>query len=278
MRKLLILLLGAILIGILSYFCFLDKAGGIKDDLVLKTQSAFASRQMSWVNLSIKGDNLSMTRIVTLEGTAPSEAMKAEAGRVALAQMGVDGVDNRLAIAKTAKVSEPLPTDVKPTAEPSPVIVPVAVKVASKPEPMPIIDVVAPAKVLEKAPVETVYSCQDEFKKILTGGKINFSSNKAAINPDSYPLLNALVNVAKKCPKDTVAIGGHTDSDGSARYNAKLSTNRANAVKKYLISKGISQNRLKAIGYGESKSIADNSTLAGKAKNRRIEFNVKGVR
>ncbi len=272
------MLLGAILIGILSYFCFLDKAGGIKDDLVLKTQSAFASRQMSWVNPSIKGDNLSMTRIVTLEGTAPSEAMKAEAGRVALAQMGVDGVDNRLAIAKTAKVSEPLPTDMKPTAEPSPVIVPVDVKVASKPEPMPIIDVVAPAKVLEKAPVETVYSCQDEFKKILTGGKINFSSNKAAINPDSYPLLNALVNVAKKCPKDTVAIGGHTDSDGSARYNAKLSTNRANAVKKYLISKGISQNRLKAIGYGESKSIADNSTLAGKAKNRRIEFNVKGVR
>lgn len=275
MRKLMILLLGAILIGILSYFCFLDKAGGIKDDLVSKAQSAYAVKQMNWVNAGIKGDGLGMTRILTLTGTAPSAALKAEAARVALAQDGVYGVDNRLVIDNNtaAKVPEPLPVvpiNIKPESEPLPVIVPVDVEIVQKPEPIPIIDVEVPAKVL--------FSCQDEFKKILSSEKIHFEYNKADVKSKSYKLLNSLADAVKKCSNEIVTISGHTDWDGSKSYNAKLSLNRANSVKKYLVSKGISKNRLITIGHGESKPIASNRTKDGKSKNRRIEFNIKGVK
>jgi len=273
------LLLGAILIGILSYFCFQDKAGVIKDDLVSKAQSAYTAKQMNWVNSGIKGNNLEQTRIITLEGTAPSLALKAEAERIALAQDGVVGVDNRLVIAKAVAVVAPEAKKLEPIAV-------VDVEVVTKPDPIPIIDVVVPAKVvekvpvkvIEKAPVKVVFSCQDEFKKILSSGKINFASSKADIKPDSYELLNALVAASKKCPNDAVAIGGHSDSSGSESFNKKLSAKRADAVREYLISKGVSKDRLVAVGYGESKPIADNATDDGRAKNRRIEFNVIDIK
>lgn len=268
MRKLMLLLLGAILIGILSYFCFLDKAGVIKDDLLSKTQSAYASKQMNWVKPAIKGDGLEMTRILTLNGSAPSLALKDEAGRIALAQEGVDGVDNRLKVAKIVVIKKPEP---EPAAEPLPVIVPVDVKPeAVKPEPIEVVDVNMSQK--------PVFSCQDEFKKILASEKINFQYNKADVKASSYKLLDRLVEITKKCPKDAILIAGHTDSVGSGSYNLKLSKNRANSVKKYLISHGINKDRVRAIGYGESKPIADNNTTDGQAKNRRIEFNVMDIK
>ena len=278
MRKLLILLLGAILIGILSYFCFLDKAEVIKDDLVSKTQSAYASKQMDWVKSGIKGQDLGMTRVVTLEGIAPSAEMKEEAARIALAQEGVDGVDNRLVIAKVAGGVDAKSVDVEVVSskpDPTPIT---DVEMVEKPDPIPIVGVAAPVKLPPKAPVKAVFSCQDSFKKILSSGKINFTSGKSVIQPESYKLLDSLVAVAKKCPNDAVAIGGHSDSVGSKKFNKTLSASRANAVKEYLINKGISGNRLQAIGYGESKPIADNSTDEGRAKNRRIEFNVIDIK
>ena len=99
MRKLLILLLGAILLGILSYFCFTSKAEGIKDDLVSKAQSAYTSQKMDWVNTSVKGSGLEMTRTLVLEGTAPTEALKSQAEKIALAQIGVEAVNNNIVIA-----------------------------------------------------------------------------------------------------------------------------------------------------------------------------------
>jgi len=69
-------------------------------------------------------------------------------------------------------------------------------------------------------------------------------------------------------------VAGHTDSVGSDAYNDKLSMRRASSVSKYLISKGISGDRLIARGYGETRPIADNNTALGRAKNRRTEFTV----
>jgi OOP family OmpA-OmpF porin len=274
MRKLMLLLLGAILIGILSYFCFLDKAGTIKDDLLSKAQSAYSSKQMNWVKSTVKGDDLEMTRILILEGTAPSLALKEEAGRIALAQEGVEGVDNRLVVAQTAvaKVEEvPLPEPEPAENEPLPVIVPVDVQPEPvKPEPIEIVDV--------KIPQKAVFSCQEEFKKILSSQKIHFQYNKADVKASSYTLLDSLVETAKKCPNDAILVAGHTDSVGSKNYNLKLSTNRANRVREYLITHGIDKSRVRAIGYGESKPIADNSTKEGQAKNRRIELNVMDIK
>ncbi len=173
---------------------------------------------------------------------------------------------------------DPVPIiDVDTVTKPDPIPI-IDVDAVTKPDPIPSIDVVVPAKLLEKAPVKVVFSCQDAFKKILSSGNINFASSKSVIKLESYKLLDSLVTVAKKCPTDAVVIGGHSDSSGSKRFNKTLSASRANAVKEYLINKGISGNRLQSIGYGESKPIADNSTDEGRAKNRRIEFNVIDIK
>jgi outer membrane protein OmpA-like peptidoglycan-associated protein len=75
-----------------------------------------------------------------------------------------------------------------------------------------------------------------------------------------------------KNPTATVEIGGHTDNTGSKATNMKLSEDRANAVRDYLISKGVSGERMTAVGYGPDEPVADNATKEGKAQNRRVEL------
>jgi OOP family OmpA-OmpF porin len=71
---------------------------------------------------------------------------------------------------------------------------------------------------------------------------------------------------------------GHTDSVGSDAYNQKLSVRRAEAIKAYLVSKGIEKNRIYTEGKGEKQPVADNKTAEGRAKNRRVEIEVVGTR
>ena len=125
---------------------------------------------------------------------------------------------------------------------------------------------------------ELALDCQKQFKTYLSNEKINFAYDKALIKQESYLLLSKLIVVAKSCPESKLFIEGHTDSDGSQKYNQKLSKKRANAVKNYLEKYGISNKRLKSIGYGELHPIASNKTVGGKKENRRIEINLKGVK
>ena len=125
---------------------------------------------------------------------------------------------------------------------------------------------------------EQITSCKSQIDELLSNEKIHFEYNKATIKQDSYKLLINLVDIINKCPDTIVTIEGHTDSDGSAKYNKQLSQKRADAVKTYLENKGVAKERLKAIGYGESKPIASNETEEGKQKNRRIEFKFEGVK
>ena len=126
-------------------------------------------------------------------------------------------------------------------------------------------------------PIVKSFSCQKHFKSLLAKEKIHFEYDRARIKSSSYELLDKLVKIANECPDAKIEVEGHTDSDGSENYNQRLSFKRANAVKKYLIEKGIQESRLTAIGYGELQPIATNETSEGKEQNRRIEFNVKGV-
>lgn len=86
--------------------------------------------------------------------------------------------------------------------------------------------------------------------------------------------MNKVAEVLKANENVKVEIGGHTDAVGSASYNQKLSEQRARSVMNYLIQQGVDKDRLVARGYGESNPVASNTTRAGRAKNRRIEFTV----
>lgn len=110
-------------------------------------------------------------------------------------------------------------------------------------------------------------------KWVLVG--VNFEFNSAKITPESYPILFDAAKTLLENPSLNVEIQGYTDNIGSEEYNKKLSQKRADAVKNYLISKGVSANRLKAVGYGEANPIADNKTAEGRAMNRRIEFKIQ---
>ncbi|MGY5350985.1 OmpA family protein [Wenyingzhuangia sp. IMCC45533] len=104
------------------------------------------------------------------------------------------------------------------------------------------------------------------------GSGIYFASNKAIINNDTKNTLSKLAEVLKKYPETNLFVDGHTDSDGSEAHNLKLSLARAQAVADYLQSLGVPSDRFAVKGEGESLPIADNSTAAGKAKNRRVEL------
>jgi OmpA-OmpF porin, OOP family len=90
--------------------------------------------------------------------------------------------------------------------------------------------------------------------------------------------LDDLVGKLKAVNLEVIIAIGHTDSIGSKAYNQKLSLRRANAVKAYLVSKGIEANRVYTEGKGETQPIADNKTKEGRAKNRRVEIEVVGSR
>lgn len=112
-------------------------------------------------------------------------------------------------------------------------------------------------------------------EEIYIKDKINFETGSARILPSSFPILDAVVKVLKEHPEiKKILIKGHTDSVGSEQSNQILSEKRANAVREYLLKKGISADRIDAKGYGESQPIADNSTPEGKAMNRRVEFEI----
>lgn len=102
--------------------------------------------------------------------------------------------------------------------------------------------------------------------------KIHFEFDRAVIRPVSYPILNTVAQVLRDYPDIEIEIQGHTDSRGRDDYNMRLSQQRAEAVRQYLIEQGISASRLTARGYGEERPIDTNQTSAGRAANRRVEF------
>lgn len=113
------------------------------------------------------------------------------------------------------------------------------------------------------------------FQKALQG--IKFDTGKSTIKPVSFPILDAVVKVMVENPTYKLIIGGHTDNVGSDGMNMTLSQNRADAVSVYLIGKGISPERMAATGYGESTPVDDNTTVAGRTRNRRVELNVEFI-
>jgi OmpA-OmpF porin, OOP family len=102
--------------------------------------------------------------------------------------------------------------------------------------------------------------------------QIHFEFNKDKIRPESFPVLDAVVDVLGKIPKITLEVQGHTDNKGAPAYNKDLSNRRANSVMKYLIAHGVTIDRLTAVGYGMERPLVDNSSEQNRALNRRVQF------
>ena len=101
---------------------------------------------------------------------------------------------------------------------------------------------------------------------------VQFHTNKAKIRPTSYPILNDILDILNKYPSYNLHIQGHTDNQGTAAHYLQLSKDRAEACSEFFIAEGISANRLKYDGYGDTRPIAPNNTLDGRARNRRVQF------
>jgi len=105
-----------------------------------------------------------------------------------------------------------------------------------------------------------------------------FDFDKAVLKPEGKAKLDDLVGKVKGINLEVIIAVGHTDSVGADTYNQKLSVKRSEAVKAYLVSKGIEKNRVYTEGKGEKQPVADNKTKEGRAKNRRVEIEVVGTR
>lgn len=110
------------------------------------------------------------------------------------------------------------------------------------------------------------------LKKAMTG--IQFETGKAVIVKKSYPILDEIAKVFIENPSYIIEVQGHTDNVGNAEANMNLSERRAQAVREYLIKKGVDGTHMTAHGYGSTVPIDDNKTKAGRAKNRRVEFKI----
>jgi outer membrane protein OmpA-like peptidoglycan-associated protein len=152
----------------------------------------------------------------------------------------------------------PVPPPPAPVvAAPEPVAAPLApaAPIVAAPEPAPL------APVAEPVPVATL---------VLEG--VNFDFDKAVIRPQDYPILDQNIVALKEWGDVEVEVEGHTCSIGTEEYNLGLSQRRAEAVRNYLVSKGVSADRLTVRGYGESRPAVSNATREGRAQNRRVEL------
>jgi OOP family OmpA-OmpF porin len=151
-------------------------------------------------------------------------------------------------------------------------------RVMPKPAPMP-----KPAAAPMDSDGDGVYNDKDQCPRTPAGAMVDergcwviqnveFEFDKSEIKAQYYPRLNRVVEILMANPGLKVEIAGHTDSIGSEKYNQSLSERRAQAVKAYLVGKGIPSDQLTTAGFGESKPIASNATDAGRAKNRRVEL------
>ncbi len=136
-----------------------------------------------------------------------------------------------------------------------------------------------PKKVVEKEPIIKKVSkkeIQAKLDNLFKLSKVEFAYAKDTLTAKGKSSINKVYDVLNEHKEVKVEIGGHTDSDGTKQDNKTLSQKRADAIRKYLIAKGIKGYRLIAVGYGESQPLVKNSSLENKQINRRVEFKIIG--
>jgi outer membrane protein OmpA-like peptidoglycan-associated protein len=117
-----------------------------------------------------------------------------------------------------------------------------------------------------------VVQTPDNQLKLNVPGDFSFDTGRADIKPNMRPILDQFASGLSGQPNTEVRIIGHTDSTGSDELNNRLSVDRAQATKNYLVSRGVSSNQIAVAGHGEREPVADNNSDAGRARNRRVEI------
>lgn len=138
--------------------------------------------------------------------------------------------------------------------------------------PAPVVSKAAPAAPVAATPAPIAAT------KVTYAADAFFDFDKSVLKPEGKAKLDDLVGKVKGINLEVVIAVGHTDSIGTDAYNQKLSVRRSEAVKAYLVSKGIEKNRVYTEGKGEKQPVADNKTKEGRSKNRRVEIEVVGTR
>ena len=234
-------LLGLLLLGLISYMFGKSSGKNLRSIVTQTAQEALDKGNFGYAK-AVVNDGL-----LVIEGTAPDAASKQAACDAATKafegkkMIGLPGVVGAIRCDITY-AGEPV------KAEPA--------KVASKDD----------------------NDCQAQLSAAASGGSVGFVLKGATINA-GQDMLDKVAEAAAKCKTSAIEVAGHTDSGGDADMNMRLSQARAEAVKAYLVSKGVFADQLGAKGYGETKPlVADNAVMGvdspERAKNRRIEFNV----
>jgi outer membrane protein OmpA-like peptidoglycan-associated protein len=136
-------------------------------------------------------------------------------------------------------------------------------------ETVAVVETVEPAPVTEPEPEPVLEAVRVELD-------VKFDFDKATIRQDAYDDIEVLADFMKQYDQTSTTVEGHTDAIGTDAYNQRLSMQRAESVRDALVNRyGVEASRLEAIGYGESRPIADNSTELGRAINRRVEASVE---
>jgi OmpA-OmpF porin, OOP family len=146
------------------------------------------------------------------------------------------------------------------------------------PAPAPVAAAPAPAPAPAARPAPAPAAPAVAATKVTYAADAFFDFDKAVLKPEGRAKLDDLVEKIKGINLEVIIAVGHTDSIGSDAYNQKLSVRRSEAVKAYLVTKGIEKNRVYTEGKGEKQPVADNKTSEGRAKNRRVEIEVVGTR
>jgi outer membrane protein OmpA-like peptidoglycan-associated protein len=158
-------------------------------------------------------------------------------------------------------------------------------------QPEPVMEMPPAMAVVESPPTAVISSTQFETQepelakldaddnKIELLAPVNFKNDKDVLAPESRGVLDAAAAVLAAHPEiERVRIEGHTDNKGKPKYNKGLSDRRAKAVMRYLIAKGIEAQRLTSEGFGDTRPVMPNATEAGRAKNRRVELVIIGMK
>ncbi len=173
------------------------------------------------------------------------------------------GCDGAIVAPRAAAAPAPAP-GARPAPAPAPGARPAAPAAAA-----PAAPAARPAAAAAQPPAAT---------KVTYAADAFFDFDKSVLKPEGKAKLDDLVGKVKGINLEVVIAVGHTDSVGSDAYNQSLSVKRSEAVKAYLVSKGIEKNRVYTEGKGEKQPVADNKTTEGRAKNRRVEIEVVGTR